>query len=81
MFAEVSARWIDDLVGDSMRRFLCGLSWDGAKEMRETSGGDCPSHLMERWSGRGARVIRLCLRPRAHIHTESSCRLSVLQVV
>lgn len=33
MFAKVSVWLIDDLVGDSMRRFLCGLSWDGAKEI------------------------------------------------
>lgn len=33
MFAKVSVWWIDDLVGDSMRRFLCGLSWDGANEI------------------------------------------------
>ena len=33
MFAKVSVWWIDDLVGDSMRRVLCGLSWDGAKQI------------------------------------------------
>lgn len=41
MFAKVSLWWIDDLVGDSMRRFLCGLSWDGVKKIarREWGGG------------------------------------------
>lgn len=33
MFAKKSVWWIDDLLGDSMRRFLCGLSWDEAKEI------------------------------------------------
>lgn len=36
VFAKVCVWWIDDLVGDSMRRFLCGLSWDGAKEIVRT---------------------------------------------
>lgn len=33
MFAKVSVWLIDDLVGDSMRRFLCDLSLDGAEEI------------------------------------------------
>lgn len=33
MFANVSVGLIDDLVGDSMRIFLCGLSWDGVEEI------------------------------------------------
>lgn len=45
----------------------------------ETSGGDCPSHLMERWSGTGAGVIRLCfpsMCAHTHIHTHTNAKLS-----
>lgn len=89
MFAKVSVGWKDDLVGDSMRRFLRGLSWDGVKEIVRRGG--CPSHLMERQRGTGARVIRLCLCTCSHTHTcahiyaniraDWSSRLNALRVV
>lgn len=48
MFAKVSVWLIDDLVGDSTRRALCGLSWEGSNEIvgGGASGGNCLSHLM-----------------------------------
>lgn len=48
MFAKVSVWWVDDLVGDSMWRFLCGLSWDGAKEIARR---DASRRLPESFDG------------------------------